>query len=108
MLKFKSYLGLKFKKRATLIVPSLWLGTIFMIAINFLKHYEDPIAGYAILSFFTGLFIGGCYNNISSAIAVELSNREELKSIAIYINIKSIEMLLQLLCQLLWVMGLLM
>lgn len=76
----KSYCSVYFNKRATLIVPSLWIGTIFMIAINFLKHYTDPVTGYMILSLFTGFFIGGCYNNISSAIAVELSNKKKLKS----------------------------
>lgn len=74
-------LGVKYNKRATLIVPSLWIGTIFMVAINFLKNLEDPVLGYAILSFFTGLFIGGCFNNIASAITVELSNKHELKGI---------------------------
>lgn len=77
---YLSYCGVYFNKRATLIVPSLWIGTIFMIAINFLKNYTDPVVGYMILSLFTGFFIGGCYNNVSSAIAVELSNKKSLKS----------------------------
>lgn len=72
---------MKYTKRATILVPLLWLGTILMVAINFLKDYENPYGGYMALNFGVGLFIGGCYNNVASAIAVELSNNKALKSI---------------------------
>jgi sugar phosphate permease len=67
-------IGYYFDKRAIIIVPSLWIGTLMMISINFTSSMKHEVAGYMCLIFFTGLFIGGCYNNISSAITVELSN----------------------------------
>lgn len=54
-----------------------------MVAINFLKDYDNPYGGYMALNFGVGLFIGGCYNNVAAAIAVELSNNKALKSIYI-------------------------
>ncbi|CAD8193679.1 unnamed protein product [Paramecium pentaurelia] len=73
------YLGVRYQKRATIIVPLLWLGTILMVAINFLKDYDNPYGGYMALNFGVGFFIGGCYNNVAAAIAVELSNNKALK-----------------------------
>ena len=52
-----------------------------MVAINFLKDYDNPYGGYMALNFGVGLFIGGCYNNVAAAIAVELSNNKALKSL---------------------------
>ncbi|CAD8088638.1 unnamed protein product [Paramecium primaurelia] len=72
-------IGFYFNKRAVIIVPSLWIGTIIMISINYSGSLKHEIAGYISLVFLTGLFIGGCYNNISAALTVELSNQPELK-----------------------------
>ena len=74
------YSGYYLNKRSTLIVPFLWIGTILMVFINFLKGLHDPVFLYCLLSFMTGFFIGGCFNNIATAIAVELSNDKELFS----------------------------
>lgn len=60
--------------RAVVIVPSLWIGTVIMISVNYSGDLKHEVAGYIGLIFLTGLFIGGVYNNISSAITVELSN----------------------------------
>jgi OPA family glycerol-3-phosphate transporter-like MFS transporter 3/OPA family glycerol-3-phosphate transporter-like MFS transporter 1/2 len=62
-------------------VPSLWIGTIIMVGINFLSKISshDPYVLYYLLVFLTGLMIGGVYNNISGAIVIELSNMKELK-----------------------------
>lgn len=76
-----SYIGYNYHKRATIIVPSLWIGTILMIAINFLKSYDNPVGGYMVLVFFTGVFIGGCYNNIMAAITIELSSNSHLQGV---------------------------
>lgn len=67
-------IGYYFNKRAVVIVPALWIGTVIMISINYSGDLKHEVAGYICLVFLTGLFIGGCYNNISSAITVELSN----------------------------------
>lgn len=45
-----------------------------MISVSFSGSFKHEIAGYMCLIFLTGLFIGGCYNNISTAMTVELSN----------------------------------
>ncbi|CAD8076330.1 unnamed protein product [Paramecium sonneborni] len=65
-------------KRAILQVPSLWIGTIVMIIIN----YADDLSlfGYLILVFIIGFLIGGTYNNIAALITVELSNQDQLKN----------------------------
>lgn len=73
-------MGYRYGKRATIIVPALWLGTILMVMINFLKDITDPYGGYMALNFGVGILIGGCYNNVAAAIAVELSNNKALKS----------------------------
>lgn len=51
-----------------------------MVMINFLKDITDPYGGYMALNFGVGILIGGCYNNVAAAIAVELSNNKALKS----------------------------
>ncbi|CAD8110428.1 unnamed protein product [Paramecium sonneborni] len=73
-------IGYYFNKRAIITVPSLWIGTVIMISVNFSGSFKHEIAGYMCLIFLTGLFIGGCYNNISTAMTVELSNQPELKN----------------------------
>ncbi|CAD8076255.1 unnamed protein product [Paramecium primaurelia] len=73
-------IGYYFNKRAVITVPSLWIGTIIMISVSFSGAFKHEIAGYMCLIFLTGLFIGGCYNNISTAMTVELSNQPELKN----------------------------
>lgn len=50
-----------------------------MVSINFLKNLEHNFFLYIILVFLTGILVGGCYNNISGAIVIELSNMKELK-----------------------------
>lgn len=45
-----------------------------MVSVNYSGDLKHEVAGYIGLIFLTGLFIGGVYNNISSAITVELSN----------------------------------
>lgn len=45
-----------------------------MISVNYSGSLKHEVAGYISLVFLTGLFIGGCYNNISAAITVELGN----------------------------------
>lgn len=70
--------------RASLIVPSLWLGTVVMVSINSLGHLDKPYFLYYLLVFLTGLLIGGVYNNVSGAIVIELSNMKELKGITKY------------------------
>ena len=82
------YSGYYLNKRSTLIVPFLWIGTILMVFINFLKGLNDPVFLYCLLSFLTGFFIGGCFNNVATAIAVELSNDKELFSNNIFLNIE--------------------
>ncbi|KAM3137181.1 hypothetical protein pb186bvf_010727 [Paramecium bursaria] len=73
------YAGVYWDKRASIIVPFLWLGTFVMVSINFLKNLEHNFFLYIILVFLTGILVGGCYNNISGAIVIELSNMKELK-----------------------------
>lgn len=51
-----------------------------MVSVNYSGDLKHEVAGYIGLIFLTGLFIGGVYNNISSAITVELSNQPELRS----------------------------
>ncbi|CAK91208.1 unnamed protein product (macronuclear) [Paramecium tetraurelia] len=73
-------IGYYYNKRAVITVPSLWIGTIIMISVSYSGSFKHEIAGYMCLIFLTGLFIGGCYNNISTAMTVELSNQPELKN----------------------------
>lgn len=65
-------IGYYTNKRAILQVPSLWIGTVVMIIIN----YADDLSvfSYLILVFIIGFLIGGTYNNIAALITVELSN----------------------------------
>ncbi|CAD8127267.1 unnamed protein product [Paramecium sonneborni] len=72
------FIGYYYNKRAVIIVPALWIGTIVMISVNYSGSLKHEVAGYISLIFLTGLFIGGCYNNIQAAITVELSNQPEL------------------------------
>lgn len=74
-----SYAGEFWEKRASIIVPSLWLGTLVMVGINYLKHLGAAYILYYLLVFLTGVLIGGVYNNVSGAIVIELSNMKELK-----------------------------
>ena len=63
-------------------MPALWIGTIVMVGINYLKYLGSnglTTTLYYLLVFLTGLLIGGVYNNVSGAIVIELSNMKELK-----------------------------
>lgn len=51
-----------------------------MVGINFLQSFDDPYGSYMTMNFFVGFTVGGCYNNVASAISVELSNNKALKS----------------------------
>lgn len=77
----KSIIGYYWERRASVIVPGLWAGVLVMVFINQLKTLPDPVFLYSLLVFFTGLFIGGVYNNVAAAITVELGRQPELLSI---------------------------
>lgn len=51
-----------------------------MIGINYVQYVAHPLTDYITMVFFTGLFMGGVYNNLCGAIAVELSNNPQLKN----------------------------
>jgi hypothetical protein len=70
-----SYVGYYSGKRATIIVPSLIIGTAMMVMTNYLKGLPDPFWTYIFLVFMIGFFIGGVYNNIVGGIAVELGRQ---------------------------------
>jgi hypothetical protein len=52
---------------------------LVMIGIDSLKKYQDPVIAYMFLTLLTGFFIGGIYNNIAAAIAIELSRQPGLQ-----------------------------
>jgi OPA family glycerol-3-phosphate transporter-like MFS transporter 3/OPA family glycerol-3-phosphate transporter-like MFS transporter 1/2 len=71
-----SKIGYYTNKRALIIVPSLWIGTLIMVGTNYLKGYSTPpVLLYVLLVFLMGFFIGGVYNNIVGGIAVELGRQ---------------------------------
>jgi OPA family glycerol-3-phosphate transporter-like MFS transporter 3/OPA family glycerol-3-phosphate transporter-like MFS transporter 1/2 len=75
-LKYFSMIGYYTNKRALIIVPSLWIGTLIMVGTNYLKGFATPpVLLYVLLVFLMGFFIGGVYNNIVGGIAVELGRQ---------------------------------
>lgn len=72
-------MGYYLDKRALIIIPFLWLCMIVMVIINSLKGYNNPVVAYIFLTFLAGFFIGGIFNNISAAIAIELSRQPGLE-----------------------------
>jgi OPA family glycerol-3-phosphate transporter-like MFS transporter 3/OPA family glycerol-3-phosphate transporter-like MFS transporter 1/2 len=71
-----SMIGYYTNKRALIIVPSLWIGTLIMVGTNYLKGFATPpVLLYVLLVFLMGFFIGGVYNNIVGGIAVELGRQ---------------------------------
>lgn len=73
------HLGDIYKLRALFLSPLLFLGSIVMFAVSqALNEYSLP---YYFLMFLIGIFTGGPYNVIGSAIAVDLGQQPMLKNI---------------------------
>lgn len=73
------HLGDIYKVRALFLSPLLFLGSVVMLIVSqALKDYSLP---YYFLMFLIGLFTGGPYNVIGSAIAVDLGQQPMLREI---------------------------
>ena len=70
------HVGDKFQRRAMIINPSLLISILMLFLITLLKDNAIP---YYFIIFFIGIFIGGPYNNISSAMVLFLAEDERIK-----------------------------
>lgn len=71
------HLGDIYKLRALFLSPLLFLGSVVMLIVSqVLKDYSLP---YYFLMFLIGIFTGGPYNVIGSAIAVDLGQQPMLQ-----------------------------
>lgn len=72
------YLSDKNGKRSLFLFPQLIVATFFMAIVKFVLPESEPLY-YFFVIFAIGFFLGGPYNILSAAIAIDLAKQPALK-----------------------------